>query len=83
MTDVHEKDATCLQALTRFTNMIDVDEPGNPYGDTERPWGIGKELHNMCDSLRSSLCCKLKLAAACLFPRISHHPLAALAFFWA
>lgn len=37
-----------LKAMVRYNNKIDVDTPGNPYGAEERPWAIGKDLHNLC-----------------------------------
>ena len=39
--------------MVRFNNDIDVDEPGSPYGAVERSWGIGKELHNLCEERAS------------------------------
>ena len=39
--------------MVRFHNEVNVNQPGMPYGVEERPWGIGKELHNMCAERKS------------------------------
>ena len=42
-----------VQFLGRFNNRADTEEPGNPYVELERAWGIDKELHNMCEERRA------------------------------
>ena len=54
-----------------------------PYGDTERSWGIGKELHNLCEERASRTGNPNPASGRAL--SVHHHGMASLAPFdgWA